>query len=188
MNANLHFTRTRRRFGDVRNVEHLRRSVAVVAKGAHDGRSVDVERVLLQCVERNDGERFLVCRRENDRRRDTRLESLAPGRGAHAPAISGNEARKAEGRHRGEEIVALLAGKGEEFGRDLRADHVQADILRARVAAAVAIEAGHGLKRTDFQRLTEHIAGWGRSSASIATVISEHNLVPLAVHLSIESL
>jgi hypothetical protein len=51
------------------------------------------------------------------------------------------------------------------------------NVLSAFVAAAVAIEARHGLKRTDFQRLAEHVAGWRRSFASVASVVSEHDIV-----------
>jgi hypothetical protein len=59
-----------------------------------------------------------------------------------------------------------------------------AHILLAGIAAAVPIEAGHGFERTDFQRLTEHVAGRNRSSASVATVVPEHDFVLMAASKS----
>jgi hypothetical protein len=52
-----------------------------------------------------------------------------------------------------------------------------ANILFTGIATAVTIEAGHGFERTDFQRLTEHVAGWSRSPASVVSVVSEHEVV-----------
>jgi hypothetical protein len=63
---------------------------------------------------------------------------------------------------------------------------VTADVLLARVAAALAIKPGHGFERTDLQRFAEHIAGWGWSSASVATVVSEHDLGLPAAPLKVE--
>jgi hypothetical protein len=52
-------------------------------------------------------------------------------------------------------------------------------VLLAGIAAAIAIKACHGFKRTDLKRLTEHVAGWNWPPASIATFISKHALSPI---------
>ena len=101
-----------------------------------------VERVLLQRVERNHRQRFLVRGREHDRRRDAGLVGLTPGCRADTPAIAGFQARKVVLRCRRDEIVALLARELEKRARDLRADDVESEILGAGVATAVAVEAG----------------------------------------------
>ena len=86
--------------GPVRARRCRRRAEPPAARSGRSGRrapdtvkgSVHVERVLAQRVERNDRERFLVRRREHDRRRRSRLVGLAPRGGAHAPAVAGLEA------------------------------------------------------------------------------------------------
>jgi hypothetical protein len=51
--------------------------------------------------------------------------------------------------------------------------------LTPGITAAIAIEPRHGFERTDFERLTEYVAGRNRSPVSVATFISEHALFPL---------
>ena len=55
-------------------------------------------RVPLEIVERDHRERFLVRRRQHDRRRDARGERLAPAPDAQAPAIAGAQARESRAR------------------------------------------------------------------------------------------
>src|SRR5438874_12404937 len=103
---------------------------------------MDIQRVLLQRIKRNHGERFLVRRREHDGCRDTGCERLAPGRGAHAPSIARLETWKTEFRRRRNEVIAAPTRELEKFFGYLDANHVQPNILGSRVAAAVAIEPG----------------------------------------------
>jgi hypothetical protein len=86
-----------------------------------------------------------------------RIEGVAPAAGTETPAIAGFEAR--ESIARGGQIVALVAGVGEERGGNLGANHVNAEILGAGFAAAVAQEAGHGVGATGLKFSTENIAG-----------------------------
>ena len=111
----------------------------------------------LQCVERDDGERFLVRGREHDRRRDAGFKSLPPRRGTYAPAIAGFQPGETVFRYRGDEVVALFARELEERPSDLRANHVQAVVLGARVAAPVAMEAGKGRRRARRDAASEYI-------------------------------
>src|SRR5437870_4238858 len=97
-------------------------------------RSVDVERVFLQCAERDHGERFLVRRREHNGRRDARLVRLAPCGRAHAPAIARLQAGKSELRCRRDQVIALLAREHEELAGHLRADDMQAEVLGTGIA------------------------------------------------------
>ena len=54
---------------------------------------VQIERMALQFLERDDRERFLVRRGEHHRWRDARIERLAPAARAKAPAIAGLASR-----------------------------------------------------------------------------------------------
>ena len=60
-----------------------------------------------------------------------------------------------------------------------------AHVLLTSIAAAVAIETCHRFERTAFQRLTEHISGWDRPPASVATVVSEHDLMPARLNVKV---
>ena len=101
---------------------------------------MDIQRVLLQRIKRNDGERFLVRRGEHDGCCDTGCERLAPGGGAHAPSIARVETGKTEFRRRRNEVIAAPTREREKFLSYLHADDVQPKILGAGIAAAVAIE------------------------------------------------
>src|SRR5947199_944070 len=103
---------------------------------------MQVERMLPQDMERNDGKRLFVPGREHDRRGRPRLVGFAPRGGAHAPAVAGLEARKAVfGRWR-DEVVATRTCERQKFGGHLHAYDVESQVFGAGVAATVAIKAG----------------------------------------------
>ena len=56
-----------------------------------------------------------------------------------------------------------------------------ANILLARIAAAVPIKPCHGLYRTELKRLAQHIAGCRAPSASITCVVPQHGVPWLPV-------
>ena len=62
------------------------------------------------------------------------------------------------------QVVADRSAEGQELGGHHRADRVQADVLRAGLAAAVAEEAGHGIDRAGLQLAAQHVAGAGDRS------------------------
>ena len=100
--------------------------------------------MLLQRVQRDHCEGFLVRRREHDGCRDTGCERFAPGGRAHAPSITRLETGKTEFRRRRNEVIAAPTRKREKFLGYLHADDVQPKILGSGVAAAVAIEPVRG--------------------------------------------
>ncbi len=161
--ADAHFglSRPRQRLADILDPQHVGRTIALEPQRAHRRRLLQIERVLLQRVERDDRERFLVGRRQHDRRRDARLERLPPRRRAYAPAIAGLEAGEAEFGHRGDQVVALTARELEKRLRHLRADDMQAVVLRPGVAAPVAVEAGQGDRRAWLEWACQYIAVFG---------------------------
>src|SRR5258705_11003583 len=117
-----------------------------------------VDGVLFQRVEGYHSQRLLVRRRQHDGCSDAGLECLAPGGGAHAPAIARLETGKAEVRRGGDQVIALFACELEELPRDLRADDVQAEILRPSVAATVPIEARSGRGGAGREGAAEHVS------------------------------
>src|SRR3990172_4508217 len=104
--------------------------------------SGEVDGVALEVLEIDQFERRLMGRPKNDARGAARLKRLAPARGAQAPAVAGLEPREIEIGLRRRKIVATRLGEGEELGRHLDADRVQADILRPSVTAAGAENPG----------------------------------------------
>src|SRR6185312_10587487 len=68
--------------------------------------------------------------------------------------------RETISRRRRRKIVAARFGESEKFGRHHHANRVAADIIRTRVAAAIAEKPGHGFDGTNFQRAAQHIHGW----------------------------
>src|SRR5256885_2903344 len=57
---------------------------------------IQIDRVALEIVQRDDGKRFFVCCREYNRRRDAGIEGLAPASGAQTPAIAGLQSGEAD--------------------------------------------------------------------------------------------
>ena len=80
-----------------------------------------------------------------------------PAGGADAPAVAGFEAGEAILRHGGAEVVAESFGGFEEGGVDDAADGVDAVVVGAGLAAAGAVEAGHGLAAADVEGLAEDV-------------------------------
>jgi hypothetical protein len=113
--------------------------------------------VLDQELEGNDLQSVLVGGFEDDGTGGSGALDLKPASGADTPAIARFEAGKAKLRHRRAEIVAESLGRFEERGIDDAADGVEAVVLRAGLAAAGAIEAGHGLAPADVEGLAEDV-------------------------------
>jgi hypothetical protein len=82
---------------------------------------------------------------------------LEPAGSTDAPAVSGLEAGEAVLRHGCGEIVAEAGRGGEEFFVHDAANGVEALVVRAGVAAAVAEEARHGLAAAGFKSLAEDV-------------------------------
>ena len=95
-----------------------------------------------------------------------------PAGGADAPAVAGFEAGETVLRHRGEEIVAEGLGGCEEGRVDDAADGVDAVVVGAGVAAAVAVEAGH---RARSRRCRG--AGRGRCGRGIYGLCGGHRIL-----------
>ena len=136
-----------------------------------------LEGVLLQFVERHDAQRCRMGGFEHDLRGGVAVERFLPAGGAQAPAVAGLQAGKAILRQGGAEIVAVGLGKGQERrGRD-HADRVQADILGAGIAAAVAIEAGDRLDGAGLQRAAQDIDRRRAAGAAFLGGLIEHGPV-----------
>ena len=115
------------------------------------------DRVLDQELEGNDFEGVLVGGFEDDGAGCSGLLDLQPAGGADTPAVARFEAFKAKLRHGGAEVVAEGLGGFEEGRVDDAADGVDAVVVRAGLAAAGAVEAGHGLAAADVEGLAEDI-------------------------------
>ena len=113
--------------------------------------------MLAKGIERDDLQRPLVGRGEDDEGRRPILVGAQPvGRG-HAPAVARLQAGEAVERHGGDQVVADPALVLEELGGDDRADRVAAEVLGAGVAAAVAEEPGDGVVAAGLQRAAEDV-------------------------------
>jgi len=115
--------------------------------------------VLDEELEGDDFEGVLVGGFEEDGAGGSCLLDCEPARGADAPTVAGFEAGEAVLRHGGGEVVAEGFGGGKERGVDDAADGVDAVVVGAGVAAAVAVEAGHGLGAAGLERTAEDVAG-----------------------------
>src|SRR5262249_10812825 len=80
--------------------------------------------------------------RENDVCRRSVAVRAEPVHRRHAPPVARPQPGKHELGHRGDQVVANPALVLEEFGSHHRADRVAPEILRTRVATAVAVEPG----------------------------------------------
>src|SRR5678815_2070382 len=72
------------------------RAFAFASNAAVGSLLLEVESVLLQRIERNHCERFLVRRSQDHGRCNTRLEGFAPSGSANAPPITGLKARETD--------------------------------------------------------------------------------------------
>jgi catechol 2,3-dioxygenase-like lactoylglutathione lyase family enzyme len=117
----------------------------------------NVDRVLLERGERDDLKRALVGGGEHDRRGEAVLVGAQPVRRGDAPPVARDEAREAELRHRGDQVVADTPLVLEELARHHRANGMTAQVLRTRGAAAVPVEAGERVSSTRLKLAAEHI-------------------------------
>ncbi len=115
------------------------------------------DRVLNEQLERNDLQGVLVSGFEDDGAGSPGLLHLKPALRTHAPTVARLQTGEAELRHRSAEIVAERLGGGQERRIDDAADGVNAVVFGTGLAAACAIEAGHGLAAAGIQRLAEDV-------------------------------
>jgi hypothetical protein len=128
-----------------------------------------------QKLEGDDLEGGLVGGFEDDGTGCSGLLDLEPAGSADAPAVSGLEASEAVLGHGSAEVVAQSFGGGEEWGVNDAADSVDAEVVGAGLAAAGAVEAGHGFAAAGVERLAEDVfaagfdgfCGWHRCGLSI---------------------
>jgi len=112
--------------------------------------SDQIHRELLEIGERAVAESGLVSGPQDHPGRLARLHCFLPTRRTQAPTVARLQTRKSEFGHRGRQVIAAGFGKLEErFGHD-GADGMTAEILSARVAAAVPVEPRHWIYRADF--------------------------------------
>lgn len=115
------------------------------------------DRVLNEKLKWDDLEGVLVGGFENDWTSGAGLLDLEPAGGADAPAVARLEAGEAELGHGSDEVVAEGARGLQEGLIDDAADGVDAEVFGAGVAAAVAVEAGHGGAAAGLQREAEDV-------------------------------
>ncbi len=95
---------------------------------------------------------------EDHRRGDASLQRFHPARGAQAPVIAGLQTRKLELRARGGKIIAGRLGEDQKLLGHDGADRMHAGVLRSRLAAAVAVEAGEGVHGAGLKLAAQDIA------------------------------
>ena len=117
--------------------------------------------VLDEKLEGDDLQRVLVRGFEDDGARGASLLHLEPARGTHAPAVAGFEASKAVLRHGRAEVVAKSLRRSEKRCIDDTADGVNTVVLRSGLAAAGAVEAGHGSAAAGGEGLAEDVFAAG---------------------------
>lgn len=98
---------------------------------------------------------------EDDGRRITRLKGLFPALDAQAPLVAGLETGKIPLRNGSDEVIPPGLGKFQKVLGHAGADKVQADVIGAGSAAAVAIESCQRVKSARLQIATENIFGHG---------------------------
>jgi hypothetical protein len=113
--------------------------------------------VLDEQLEGNDLEGVLVGGFEDDGACGTSLLNLKPAGGTDTPAISGFETSKAELWHGSAEVVAEGFRGFEEWLVYDAADSVNSVIVGASLAAAGAVEAGHGFTAADVEGLAKNV-------------------------------
>jgi len=106
-------------------------------------------------------ERRLMGGFEDDGAGGASLLHLEPARGTDAPAVAGLEAGEAMLRHGGGEVVAEGLRRGQEGLVDHAADGVDAEVVGAGLAAAGAVEAGHGSAAAGGEGLAEDVLAAG---------------------------
>jgi len=90
-------------------------------------------------------------RLEDNPRGGTDIERFFPSGSTQAPAVARFEPGKPRGRLRRAEVIALFFRESEKLSGHQGAHAVDADVLCARVAAAVTIETGQRVKAARFK-------------------------------------
>ena len=99
-------------------------------------------------------------------------------RGAHRHQRSpGCRPGKPHCKIRRRQVVADRFGERQELGRQLDAHRVRADVLRPRVAAAVAEKAGHRRRAADFQLAAEHVFGLRQADDAVGFGDANHRQI-----------
>ena len=89
------------------------------------------------------------------------FEGFGPTRDAEAPVVAGFEAGEVVFGDGGGEVVAAAAGEEEEFFGHNGADGVEAFVIRAGAAVAVAVEAGERGGAAGLEGSSEDVGGHG---------------------------
>jgi hypothetical protein len=103
---------------------------------------------------------------EINRRRDPAFERLFPARNANAPAITRLQARKTPLPMRSDQIVPHQDRVIEKVTCHLRANCMQANVLRSGPAITVAIKSGRRLPATGAQLTPENVRRHGGTVAA----------------------
>jgi len=136
--------------------------------------STQIYRVALEVFQRAIIQRALMGGAQHHTRRLARLKGFLPARRAKTPAVPRLQSGKSKFRQRRRKVIALGLGELQKRIGHHRADRVAADILGARIATAIAEEAGHRRRGTGLQSFTEHVAGWPRTPSK-AFGFNRHN-------------
>ena len=104
-----------------------------------------------------------MARFENHRWCAACVQSFFPAFDAQTPAVSVFEAGKPVFRARRAEVVALGLGEGEKISGDKGADGMEAAILCAGPAEAVAVKASEGVGAAALEWATENVCAHDES-------------------------
>ena len=87
------------------------------------------------------------------------IQGFLPAGRAQTPAVPRLQPGESVFRNRRGEVIADLLRKGEELGGHHGADRVQAGVMGAGLATAIAEESGHRIKGAGQQFPAQNIAG-----------------------------
>lgn len=94
---------------------------------------------------------------QNDRWRNSCFKGLFPAQGAEAPFIAGLEAGKLIIGDGGDQVITPGFGKSQKFLGHHCANDVPAGILRAGMAVAVPVKAGHRIGAARLEGRAEYV-------------------------------
>ena len=120
----------------------------------------------------DNGQRFVMGRRQVHRRRNTHLTRFFPTRRAQAPFVAGLKAWKAKLWARRDQIIPAMKTILQEIRRDGHADRVHPVIHRTRIAAAIPEKAGKWVVTAGRKRFAEHVAGGFSRLCHVAAMAS----------------
>jgi len=116
-----------------------------------------IDRVSFEVDETHELQRLTMGGLETHFGRATGFERLLPARGAQAPSVTRLEAREAEFRPWGRQVVTPRQREFEEVRGHERTDGVGADVRGIGLAAATTKPAGYRGLTADGEGITEHI-------------------------------